>query len=106
MVGQPAPAETAHAEQVYSTALRGSAAASSPIVASWQRCMTLHRLAPEEARTPVRLEVDPARMRPADVPYLVADVAAIARDTGWKATIPLEVTLADVLEEQRAAVAN
>ncbi|MDF1632702.1 helix-turn-helix domain-containing protein [Mycoplana sp. MJR14] len=55
MVGQPAPAETAHAEQVYSTALRGSAAASSPIVASWQRCMTLHRLAPEEARTPVRL---------------------------------------------------
>lgn len=55
MVGRSAPAESAHAEQVYSTALRGSAAASSPIVASWQRCMTLHRLVPEEQRPPLRL---------------------------------------------------
>ena len=54
------------------------------------------------ARQPVRLEVDPARMRPADVPYLVADVASIARDTGWTASTPLEITLDDVLEEQRA----
>ena len=59
-----------------------------------------------QARRPLRLEVDPARMRPADVSWLVADVTAIARDTGWHATTPLEVTLADVLEEQRALAAG
>jgi GDP-4-dehydro-6-deoxy-D-mannose reductase len=53
------------------------------------------------ARVPVRVEPDPARMRPADVPWLVGDPSKIARDTGWCASIPLERTLADVLEEWR-----
>lgn len=44
-----------HAEQVYSAAHQKSAAASSPIIASWRRCMTMHRLAPEEKRVPFRL---------------------------------------------------
>lgn len=44
-----------HVEHVYSSAHKTSAAASSPIVASWRRCMTMHRLAPEEKRAPVRL---------------------------------------------------
>ncbi|MBX4938877.1 helix-turn-helix domain-containing protein [Rhizobium binae] len=47
--------QSAHAEHVYSSAQRNSAAASSPIVASWRRCMTMHRLAPEDERTPLRL---------------------------------------------------
>ena len=55
------------------------------------------------ARVDVRVEVDPARLRPADVPWLVGDPAAIARDTGWHVTRPLEQTLRDVLEEWRAA---
>ena len=53
------------------------------------------------AKVPVRVETDLARMRPADVPWLVGDPARIARDTGWRAAIPLERTLADVLEEWR-----
>jgi GDP-4-dehydro-6-deoxy-D-mannose reductase len=53
------------------------------------------------ARVPVRVEVDPARFRPADLPHLVGDPAAIARDTGWRAEIPIERTLSDVLEEWR-----
>lgn len=53
------------------------------------------------ARLPLRIEPDPARRRPADLPWLVGDPSAIARDTGWSATIPLERTLADVLEEWR-----
>ncbi len=57
------------------------------------------------ARVPVRIEVDPARLRPADVPHLVGDPTAIERDTGWRATTPLETTLADVLEEWRGRVA-
>ena len=56
------------------------------------------------ARVPIRIEVDPARMRPADVPYLVGDPAAIERDTGWRATIPIERTLDDVLAEWREKV--
>jgi len=44
-----------HSELVYRVAHQPSAAASSPVAASWRRCMTLHKLAPEEARTPLRL---------------------------------------------------
>jgi len=53
------------------------------------------------ARVAVRVEPDPARLRPADVAWLVGDPSRIARDTGWRAEIPLERTLADVLEEWR-----
>jgi GDP-4-dehydro-6-deoxy-D-mannose reductase len=53
------------------------------------------------ARVPIRVETDPARLRPADVPWLVGDPSRIARDTGWRAATPLERTLADVLEEWR-----
>ncbi|OCP09209.1 MULTISPECIES: helix-turn-helix domain-containing protein [unclassified Ensifer] len=49
------PAVRDHSELVYRVAHQPSAAASSPVAASWRRCMTLHGLVPEEARTPVRL---------------------------------------------------
>lgn len=58
------------------------------------------------SHVPVTVEVDPARLRPADVPYLVGDPSRIAADTGWRASIPFERTLADVLEEWRAAAAR
>jgi GDP-4-dehydro-6-deoxy-D-mannose reductase len=57
------------------------------------------------ARVPVRVEVDPARLRPVDVPHLVGDPAAIARDTGWRVSIPLATTLAAVLDHARATAA-
>ena len=53
------------------------------------------------ARVPIRVEVDPARLRPADIGWLVGDPSRIARDTGWRAELPLERTLHDVLEEWR-----
>jgi GDP-4-dehydro-6-deoxy-D-mannose reductase len=56
----------------------------------------------ERARVPVRVEVDPARIRPADMVYLVGDPSAIAAETGWTAAIPLERTLDAVLEEWRS----
>jgi GDP-4-dehydro-6-deoxy-D-mannose reductase len=55
------------------------------------------------ARVSVRVEVDPARLRPADLPYLVGDPERTARETGWRATRPFATTLADVLEEWRRA---
>jgi GDP-4-dehydro-6-deoxy-D-mannose reductase len=53
------------------------------------------------ANVPITIEVDPARLRPADVPCLVGDPAAIAADIGWAASRPLERTLDDVLDEWR-----
>ncbi|MBB3945628.1 transcriptional regulator of acetoin/glycerol metabolism [Rhizobium skierniewicense] len=46
---------TAHADHVYHTASQPSAAASSPIIASWRRCMTMHHLAPETSSEPAFL---------------------------------------------------
>jgi GDP-4-dehydro-6-deoxy-D-mannose reductase len=53
------------------------------------------------ARRSVRIVVDPARVRPADVPYLVGDPSAIETDCGWSPRIPLERTLDDLLAEWR-----
>jgi GDP-4-dehydro-6-deoxy-D-mannose reductase len=53
------------------------------------------------ARVPIGVETDLARMRAADVPWLVGDPSRIARDTGWRAAVPFERTLEDVLEEWR-----
>jgi GDP-4-dehydro-6-deoxy-D-mannose reductase len=55
----------------------------------------------ERARVTVRIEVDHARVRPADVPFLVGDPSLLVRDTAWRPTVPLDRTLGDVLEEWR-----
>lgn len=52
----------------------------------------------------LHLVEDPELFRPVDVPILLGDNAKLERATGWKATVPLEVTLADVLESFRAKV--
>jgi GDP-4-dehydro-6-deoxy-D-mannose reductase len=65
------------------------------------RLTQLIQLLVARARVPVRVEVDPARVRPVDVPYLVGDPGAIAHDTGWGATTPLEATLDDIVNEWR-----
>ncbi|KQS99125.1 MULTISPECIES: helix-turn-helix domain-containing protein [unclassified Rhizobium] len=44
-----------HSDHVHAVAHHVSAAASSPVAASWRRCLTVHGLVPEEARTPLRL---------------------------------------------------
>ena len=52
----------------------------------------------------VRVEEDPARLRPSDVPILWADVAKFRNATGWTPVIPLERTLLDLLNSWRARV--
>lgn len=54
------------------------------------------------SRVPVRIEVDPERFRPADVPYLVGDPARVTAQTGWRVQRPLAQTLVDTLEDWRA----
>ena len=58
------------------------------------------------ARVQVRIEVDPARLRPADTPWLVGDPTRAARETGWSAQRELSGTLRDVLDEWRVREAE
>jgi GDP-4-dehydro-6-deoxy-D-mannose reductase len=53
------------------------------------------------AHVKIRIEVDPARLRPADIPWLVGDPGLAERDTGWRVQLPLLDTLRDVLGEWR-----
>src|SRR6185503_6541476 len=55
------------------------------------------------SRVKLAVEVDPARLRPADTPWLVGDPTLALEEVGWKAERPLEATLRDVLEEWRAS---
>ena len=57
-----------------------------------------------DAAVPVDVQVDPARLRPVDVPLLLGDHGQLTAVTGWRPEIPISRTLHDVLEEQRAAV--
>ena len=56
------------------------------------------------SRAKVRIQEDPARLRPSDVPILWADVSKFQRATGWKPTIPFERTLEDLLNYWRVRV--
>jgi GDP-4-dehydro-6-deoxy-D-mannose reductase len=56
------------------------------------------------ASKPVEVRVDPARVRPVDQPLLVADPSKLRAETGWEANIPIEQTLADMLELSRRAL--
>lgn len=58
------------------------------------------------ARVPVSVEQDPARMRPSDNPVVLGDPSRIAADTGWKAEIPIEQTLEDLLAWWRTQVTS
>ena len=50
---------------------------------------------------PLRLRVDPALVRPVEVPVFVGDPAKLVSATGWSRTVPLDRTLDDVLAEAR-----
>jgi GDP-4-dehydro-6-deoxy-D-mannose reductase len=53
------------------------------------------------ARVPVRVEVDPARLRPNDIPVLVGDATRLRAATGWAPRVSFEQMLADLLDYWR-----
>lgn len=55
-----------------------------------------------KARRPLRIEVDPARVRPVDVPYLVGDPSACAAATGLAPAFTFDRTIDDVLSSWRS----
>jgi GDP-4-dehydro-6-deoxy-D-mannose reductase len=58
------------------------------------------------ARLRVDVQQDPERMRPSDNPLIVGDPSRIRSETGWHAEIPIEQTLADLLDWWRVQIAE
>jgi GDP-4-dehydro-6-deoxy-D-mannose reductase len=56
------------------------------------------------ARRPIELEPDPALLRPVDLPVLRGDPTRLREATGWEPQIPIEQTLADLLDDMRQRV--
>ncbi len=46
----------------------------------------------------ISVEVDPARLRPVDVPVIEADVSKLVTCTGWKQELTLEKTIEETLK--------
>lgn len=57
-----------------------------------------------QSRVPIRVEPDPARMRPSDTPLVICDYRRLNACTGWTPTIPFEQSLSDVLESWRVEI--
>lgn len=53
------------------------------------------------ARVELRVETDPARSRPADLPVLRGDPHRLQERTGWQPAFTIEATLRDILDDWR-----
>lgn len=53
------------------------------------------------ATTPLELDIDPALQRPVDNPVSVGDASRLHAATGWSPEIPLDETLAELLDDVR-----
>jgi GDP-4-dehydro-6-deoxy-D-mannose reductase len=58
-----------------------------------------------QATVPLRFEVDPALLRPVELPVLRGSHARLTEATGWEPEIPIAQTLTDLLEDWRTRVA-
>jgi GDP-4-dehydro-6-deoxy-D-mannose reductase len=59
-----------------------------------------------QATRPMRVELDPSRLRPVELPALRGDPSKLQAATGWAPEIPLERTLSDLLAWWRQRVAE
>ena len=64
----------------------------------------LHFLIRQSSATDVEVRVDPARLRPSDVPILRGSAERAAKAVGWEPKIPIEQTLTDLLDYWRQRV--
>jgi GDP-4-dehydro-6-deoxy-D-mannose reductase len=58
------------------------------------------------ARCPITVGLDPARLRPSELPVVRGDATKLVEATGWKPQIPLEQTLSDTLDYARQLLSN
>jgi GDP-4-dehydro-6-deoxy-D-mannose reductase len=55
-----------------------------------------------QAAMPIDVQVDPALLRPIDVPLVLCDAGRLRARTGWQPQIALEQTLVDILHDWRS----
>jgi len=60
----------------------------------------------ELAEAPIGVSADPAKVRPSEVMHVRASHQRLSDDTGWQPQIPLEQTLAEVMDDWRRRLAN
>ncbi|HEX7588971.1 MAG TPA: GDP-mannose 4,6-dehydratase [Anaerolineae bacterium] len=58
----------------------------------------------QQSRAAIRVEEDPARLRPSDTPVMYCDASKFRAQTGWQPTIPLEQSLRDILDYWRERI--
>lgn len=59
-----------------------------------------------KSKAEIKVEIDPNKLRPVDVPIIEADIAKINKLTGWKPEIPLEQTIQETLDYWRSALSQ
>jgi GDP-4-dehydro-6-deoxy-D-mannose reductase len=60
----------------------------------------------DHSATDIRVEQDPARLRPSDVKLLLGDISKFQAATGWAPRIPFEQTMLDLLDYWRQRLAR
>jgi GDP-4-dehydro-6-deoxy-D-mannose reductase len=86
------------------TAMMASATPGQPYNVCSGRALTIRALVTTfvaRARVPVSVVQDSTLFRPNDAPLLVGDHSRLTADTGWTPEIPIEKTVADLLEYWR-----
>lgn len=58
----------------------------------------------ERSTADIKVEIDPAKIRPVDVPVIEADTSKIYKLTGWKPEITLEQTISETLDYWRKQI--
>jgi GDP-4-dehydro-6-deoxy-D-mannose reductase len=58
------------------------------------------------AKIKITVEQDPALMRISDTPVIQADISRLTMETGWKPEIPLQNTIADMLDDWRNRISQ
>lgn len=56
------------------------------------------------SKTPIRVETDPNKIRPVDVPMIEADITKLHQATGWRPSIPLKQTIQETLDYWRERI--
>ena len=54
-----------------------------------------------QTKAEVKVETDPSKLRPVDVPVIEADISKIYKDTGWKPEISPAQTITDIMQYWR-----
>ncbi len=71
---------------------------------TWKIEKVLEFLLSLSTKKDIKVEQDPARMRPSDVPILRGDCSEFNKATGWEPKIPFEKTMEDLLNYWREKV--